>query len=520
LRAERRARAANDALVGGVIVGLHALLLVGLLARSERPSLALRVPAGAVVLSAPDGQLPEDTPRPARAQLLVDGRVAAPGVVPPLGAGVHRVDWVARYRGGFEERVGRSVLAGPFQDPAHPPCGVRLVVGQRLLDALLPVLVARLEGVLAGQLGFRRVEGARLVLGDGIELALTLRFSQGRVPLAVRVRPRLVSDRLTLAAEVDAHLELESTWLAGAIDLFGQTERVNRLVRDEAAGQVDQVLGPVAAFLARPPPVPVGQGRMLLLAYCEAEPIAIVPGRSLSVPLAVPILPAASGMLPVALPAEAPPEAPDAPLAIDVSLDAANAILDQMWENGALDLALAQAGLERRFDDAPDVRELLTLRAGPPHLAMPPTLTPSGDPARPVALALEAELVLEDGPLRTPARLFGRVALDLRTKEGAPGAGVVADVDVSDLALTCVPTPGVLSPCYATIFAALRGRSRELHPPIAAALSAWFEDLTAGRSLGGDLGAPGFVLDAATLTPRIGAHSGWIRVQLAGHVVE
>jgi hypothetical protein len=264
--------------------------------------------------------------------------------------------------------------------------------------------------------------------------------------------------------------------------------------------------------------VPVGQGRVLTLAYCEDEPIAIVPARSLSVPLAVPVVPSASGLRPVLLPAEPPPGPPDAPLAIDVSLDAANAILHQMWENGALDVALADAGLERRFNDSAEVRDLLTLRAGPPHLTLPPTLEPSGLPARPFALALEAELVLEDGALRTPARIFGRVALDLRTRPGPAPQTLAADVDVTDLALTCLPAPGVLSPCYAAIFAAARGRSQELHPPIARALVDWFASLVAGRSLGEPGGAPGFELDTAELTPWIDSRSGWIRVALSGHV--
>lgn len=508
----------KEALAGAVLVGLHAILLVGLLARSSHAELALTVPSDAVVLVAPDGKLPDDARVPSpRARLHVDGAPAAPGVVPALRAGVHRIEWIESYRGGFERRVGRTVLAGPLQDPAHPPCGVRLVVGQGLLDALTPLLIARIEAGLRGQLGFRRVEDASLLLDDGIALALRLRFSRGQVPVAVQVTPRIVAGRLVLQAHVDASVKLESSFLAGAVELFGQTERLDRLVRDVAADQVDLVLGPVAAFLAHPPPVPVGQGRVLTLGYCEDEPIAVVHARSLTVPLAVPVMPATGALRPILLPARPPPGPPDSPIAIDVSLDAANAILHQMWAQGALDAALAQAGLERRFNESQDVRDLLTVRAGTPRLTLPPTLEASGNPARPLLLSLEAELPLLDGPLRTPARLFGRVALDLRSQTQRQ---VVADVDVTELALTCVPAPGVLSPCYAALFEAARGRSRELHPPIAQALVAWFEGLVVGQQLGGEAGAPRFLLDATKLTPRIDSQSGWIRVELRGRVLD
>jgi hypothetical protein len=76
----------------------------------------------------------------------------------------------------------------------------------------------------------------------------------------------------------------------------------------------------------------------------------------------------------------------------------------------------------------------------------------------------------------------------------------------------------VLSPCYATLFEAARARSAELHPPLAAALRLWFEDLVSGRQLGGTVGTPRFVLERARLIPRIGRYSAWFRVELGGRV--
>ncbi len=518
----------NAPFAGAVLVGLHVLVLAGLLARCQRPGLTLAVPAEATALLAPDGRLGDDARLPAglaeRVRLTVDGAEVAPGVPPSLRAGVHRVEWQAAYRGGFVHKVGRTVLAGPLQDPAHPPCGVRLVVGQALLDELEPILVARVSAGLRGQLGFRKVEDAELVLDAGdakhpaaIALSMVLKFSQGRVPVSVRVVPRLAGGQLTLAAEVLARVKLESRVLAEAVELFGQTERLNRAARDVARGEVDKVLGPVAAFLAAPPPVPLGRGRVLALAYCPAEAITIVHARSLSVPLAVPVMPMASGLLPVLLPERPPPGPPDSPIAIDVSLDAANAILHQMWASGALDVLVAEQGLERTFNESAEVRDLLTVRAGVPTLALPPTLEASGIPSRPISLSIEAELALLDGALRTTARLYGRVALDLRSDARL---AVVADVDVTDLALTCVPAPGRLAPCYVALFEAARARSADLHPPIAAALVRWFEHLVADRQLGGLAGAPRFVLTGARLTPRIDDISGWFRVELRGQVLD
>ena len=57
------------------------------------------------------------------------------------GPGLDRRRWSIAYRGGYTREVGASQLVGPFQDPDHPPCSGRVIVGQKLLDLLwLPVV--------------------------------------------------------------------------------------------------------------------------------------------------------------------------------------------------------------------------------------------------------------------------------------------------------------------------------------------------------------------------------------------
>jgi hypothetical protein len=522
---------AARALAGGVLLAAHAALFALLLARCERHDLALAVPADAPAAIVPGGAFADDARLPAglggRVVRTVDG-APAPGAITRLSPGVHRLEWQARWRGGHTRRIGRTVLAGPLQDPAAPPCGVRLVVGQALLDALEPVLVARVRAGLRGQLGFRdvaavdlHVDGGDSARRPGLALHLELAFSRGRVPVDVRVVPALVDDRLVLTADVQAEVELSSTWLAGAIELVGQTERLDGLVTQVAESEVDKVLGPVAAVLSHPPPIDAGQGRRVELRYCRGVPIEVVHGRSLAVPLAVPMAPRADGILPVDLPDRAPLPPPDAPLAVDLSLDAANAILHQMWDAGRLDLALADAGLERRFNDSEAVRDLLTVRAGRPRLALPPTLEPSGDAARPVRLSVEAEILLTDGDRTTPARLFGQARLDLRTSR-EPGAmpRARAQIAITALALTCLPRPGQLEACYATLFDAAAARSAELSEPIARAMEQWFDSLLTDREVGGAPGAPSLRLTRAVLTPWIDKDSGWFRVEIEGRIAD
>src|SRR5688500_9678141 len=63
-------------------------------------------------------------------------RDASPGTTP----GLHRKHWSTTYRGGHVRDVGATELVGPFQDPKAPACSGRVVVGQRLLDAMAPVM--------------------------------------------------------------------------------------------------------------------------------------------------------------------------------------------------------------------------------------------------------------------------------------------------------------------------------------------------------------------------------------------
>jgi hypothetical protein len=513
----------REGAAGLAVLALHAAALPLLLSRCRAPELALDLAAGATpAVVAPDGTVPDDAALPpalaARARRLVDGRDAAPGAA--LAPGVHRVEVEVAYRGGFRRRVGRTVLTGPLQDPAAPPCGVRLVVGQALLDQIEPLLAAEIARNLKGQYGFRRVAELDLGFagqidslgerGGGIVMSATLEFSRGTVSVAVVVRPRVEGNALALATAVSAKVRVSNETAADVISFLGIEKRLDRLATDIAREEVDAALAPIAGFLAAPPPVPLEDGRTLALAYCPGAPVVVTTRGYLAVPLAVPFAPAPGGARPVALDPGPPPGAPDTPLALDLSLDAANAVLFHLWATGFLDTRLAGARLEERFNALPDVQALLTLRLAPgARLRLPPTLERGADPARPFTLAVDAGITLEDGALRTPAGLYGRMQLDLRT---APDGRLVTDPTITELAVTCEPRPGRLEPCYATIVDWARGGTADLHGPIAAEFASWFDDLVRGR------GFTGFTVRQVTLTPHLADRSAWLRVGLAGAV--
>lgn len=507
-----------------MVLGLHAVCLPGLVGQCQSPELAVdlpRSPAGAP-------PMPPLLPQGLRGRVrhLVDDVVvsASPEALAP---GVHREEWEVSYRGGFTRRVGRTLLVGPYQDPERLPCSVRLVVSQSLLDRARPLLAAEIARGLDGQFGFKRVADLGLVFagdvsrvggiqgdpGGAIVMSARLVFSRGDVPVAVVVRPRLGGGRLALVIDVDAKVRLSSTTADTLIHWLGVDKKINRLATDMAEREVDRALAPVAAFLATPPPVPLGDGRSLTLRYCTDVPVVITTGESLAVPLAVPLPETAAGIWPVALPPGPPAGAPAAPLALDLSLDALNAVLHQLWATAALDARLGHAALEARFNDLPEVRDLLTLRlGGPARLLLPPTVERSPDPARPFTLAVEAGVDLIDGTLVTPARLFGRMELDLSTD---PAGRLAPNPVITTMAVSCEPRPGHLEPCYATIVDWARQGSAALHGPIAAELGHWFDGLVQGRAFAAPRGG-GFTLGTVTLRPLVGPTSAWLRVEMEG----
>src|SRR5205085_10747883 len=100
---------------------------------------------------------------------------------------------------------------------------------------------------------------------------------------------------------------------------------------------------------APPPPFALPGGKTLRFTYCD-EPLRITEGGAGELPFGIALGRARDPrILPPALghgPRSAPP--PATRLALDLDLDAPNALLYALWRDGFLDRRLAAAGLDRR----------------------------------------------------------------------------------------------------------------------------------------------------------------------------
>ena len=532
------ALAAGVALVAG-----HAAALPWLMDRLDRAPLVVRVraplvaPGAALSLAAVD--VPPDAA--ARARLFIDGEDVA--AVPAAGAvyvarppGLHHIEWRARYRGGVERRVGWTQLAGPFQDPAHPPCGARLLVGQRFLDDgragpgtmahLVAGLVDReMSGFEAFPVGtFERVRAIAMrwvspAGGDAghLRVSLAFGFTHAVLDLTIRIAPHLAGGQLRLSSRTDARVHLRSRVVQWVSDLIHGDDIAARMARGEITATLDDIM-------TAPPPLPLGGGRALELAYCADRDIEVVGDSHASVPLAVALGPAAAAArragraaAPVLLPAEpgaVPAAAMTAPLAVELDGNALGGLLYVLWGTGYLEEALAASGIASRFDRDPVVRELLSVRARGPALPLPPTLTASRRPGESYEIGVASSLSLEDGPQRTPAHIFGRAGFELT----GTGAGRQPRLSLRDLGLTCEPEPGLLEPCYPELAAALIERAPELHGQ----LSAWFGDLLTDLLIDRDIAPTGsgarFRLRQSVIVPPPPGRHGPLHIDLMGQL--
>jgi hypothetical protein len=551
----------------GVAVGIGLLLAhaaVGwvLVQRLRGTPLAVEVRAGP---AAPPG-----SPRPAVEARLPDGlrgrvAVAVDGVRlggqpgddggaawPAVAPGMHRIEWSVGYRGGFERRVGVTQLVGPYQDPAAPPCGLRLIVGQGFLDdgrgspGTIADLVRRaVEAAMAGfdqwPIGrFRRVRSVeatwaalsdhpdkaarvrRLVErlqpaaepGGYARVRLTLQFDNGAVSLEVLLVPALVGGQLRFAPSVAASIDLDRWIYRQAARLLDGDRFVSRVAQRELEATM-------VSALEAPPPLELGGGRQLRVDYCPRRPIAVASGIGAALPLAVTIAAGPGAIRPVALgeaaALSAPPRPSPAPLGLELDLDAVNALLHELWRSGLLDERLAAAGIEARFNRDPLVRQLLSVRLSDVRLALPPTASHDGAGFR---LAAEATLTIIDGDgaaaTRTPAHLHGVIGFDFAAAPASAGPRMHAAVRLAALSLTCEPRPGHLEPCYGDLVAAVRGRADALHGELTRLFTAILDDLLIQR----DFTAPGqpahFTVDAIAVDAAAAPPTGLLRVQLSG----
>jgi hypothetical protein len=515
-------------LIGAALVAAHLAAFPVLLERCDRPALAVAVeaPPAAPALTI-DASIPAEVY--ARTTTTIDG---APGdlATAEVGPGMHRVEWEVVYRGGFRRSVGVTQLVGPFQDVAEPPCSVRLLIGQALLDdgqagpgTIAHIARAQLERQMRGMSqwpigSFERVESLSITWsGEVLKLMLVevvLSFSRGSVPLLIGIVPTLGPGGVTLKAYANASVALNSRVYQWVADVFD----ANMVAGATAEQEVQLAL--VDAF-EPPPPVPLPGGRTLRFEYCPHQPLEIVTGRYAAVPLRLRLDDARGDIIPITLGPAADHVVTElrAPLAIELSLDAINAILYETWRTGLLDQELGEAGLEARFNDDPAVQDLLSLRIDALALTLPPTAAPApapGDQGR-FSLGAEAGLLIYDGARVTPARVYSTIGFEL---VGGDSSEVVAEITLRDLALSCEPMPGRLEPCYGDLVTALAGRSDELHGALTRQFTEVFNRLVLGRNLGASGSPADFTVDRAEVAVSQLARTAVVRVDLFGTLVE
>jgi hypothetical protein len=457
------------AALGIAIVAAHALGFLALAAHSRGRELAVELAAPRSIEGAPSGNHVE-----------VHDEGAAPGLV-------HR-RWASHYRGGFERAVGTSALAGPFQDPATPPCSGRVVVGQRLLDELAAGMAKLVDRELRGESifpvgGYQRLDGMALRWAGpdseaphgSVRATATVVFERARVPLVVSLVPQRAGDKLTF--EIAAHAELR--FGNGAIDWVGQKLGANQLASRLARRQIDDVL--VTTFAA-PPPFQLPGGQTLAFGFCDA-PVEIRDDAYGALPFGVKLgglATAAPEVRPPRMPSGvAPSPGPGTRLALDLDLNALNALLFELWRTGWLDRKLDEVGLDRTFAEDPTVASYLSIRISPLSLALPPVI--SAGPGGSLRLAADARTTIRDGDAATTGRVFG--ALDFTF---APPTRAVA-VDLGALELSCERSPTTLVPCYGDLVAAMRERGDRFH----GALTTAFSGLLAQVFVDRELSAPG-----------------------------
>jgi len=512
--------------VGIALVAIHAALLPVLLGQCRRDSLQVRAtaPPAAPSLSVA-GCVPADVFD--RVHVTVDGEPAHLGHA-DVGPGIHRVEWSVRYQGGFERRVGLTQLVGPFQEPAQPPCSVRMLVGQQFLDdgnagvGTVANLARRIahsefEGFEQWPIGrFDKVtkmslRWAKMIHGY-LEITVELGFTSGSARIWMALIPRLENGEIQIETVTKAGVYLKRRVYQWIADFFDADDIASATAEKEVQAALLHAFTP-------PPPIPLPGGRELRFAYCPDQPIEIVDGKYAAIPLAMSLEGASKDILPVTLgvPERSQIVETDAPLAFEFDLDAINAVLYYLWRTEFLDQELQSWGLDRRFNQNSTVRELLSIRIGDIRLSLPPTVSNGDAMPRAFEMGAEATLLIRDGHQKTPARVYSTVGFDF---VGGDSAGLVADITLRDLALTCEPEPGLLKPCYSEIVAELSKRSDDLHGELTRLFTRQFNQIILNRNLGTDDMMATFAVERAEVHATKLEPTGIVRVDLFGHLRE
>jgi hypothetical protein len=335
-----------------------------------------------------------------------------------------------------------------------------------------------------------------------VRAAATLVFERVNVPLTVALLPEPSTKQLAFRIATRAELAFDNRYVQWVSDELGADRLASRL----AQRQIDSAL---VTALAPPPPFTLPGGQTLRFTYCD-EPVDIVDGAYGALPFAVAIGRAGDPrILPPRVghgPRVAPPA--DTALGLDVELDALNALLYELWRGGFLDRQLAAAGLDRKFNADPTVRELLSVRLAPPTLSLPPVVSVEGDDLR---LGAEARVAIHDGATTTWGRVWGGLVFRF-----APPLRAV-DVQLDQLALACERAPTTRVPCYSDLVGAIAGRTSEFHAALTQSFTALLSNIFVGRI--GAAGIPAeLVIRGVIPSLQTAGDRATLHLELAGEV--
>jgi hypothetical protein len=378
------------------------------------------------------------------------------------GPGLVRKYFREEYRGGFVREVGVTALVGPLQE--RPACTGRIVIGQKFLDEQLqPIMKQTIEDQLKGMdifpVGkYRRLDKLTLAWAKGgVHAAARVVFERVIVPVTVDLTPQ-VTDKLTFKITARADLDFDNRvldWISNKVNAQAIATQIAR----------DQVRDVLVTTFAPPPPFDLGGGQTLTFTYCDG-PIEIVDGNYGALPFGVAFTEFRGARPPKFAIASRPAPLPTTLLAIDLDVDALNAMLFELWRTGWLDARLAEVGLDRRFNEDPIVTEYLDIRITSPQLALPPVVSPT-----PTGLRLAADARTQIG--KTTGRVYG--AIDFTMPPSA---------DLTALELSCERTQTLLVPCYSDLVDAVRGRGSEFHGALTTAFTEILSDIFVDRRLG------------------------------------
>jgi len=407
--------------------------------------------------------------------------IEAPPLVVASGEGgpglVHRT-WGTSYRGGYVRTVSATQLVGPFQDPTKPACSGRVVVGQAMLDQIAGVMKTEtdkeLKGLSVFPIGdYQRIKNLTVSWAkDHVLVVARVAFKRVDVPVTVKLYPERTATDFTFRVVAKADLDFGNRVLDWVSDKVGADDIATRIARE----QIHDVL---VTSLPPPPPFELSEGQTLQFVYCDG-PIEIVENRYGALPFAI-ALGRLGEVLPPRFPTGTrPTPAPNTTLAIDLDVNALDAMLYELWRTGWLDKRLGEVGLDRRFNEDPTVTEFLSIRISPLRLALPPVVSP--DPKGGLRLAADARVGIGDGITTTTGRVYG--ALDFTIKP-LPGTELPLAVSIGALDLSCEHATKLV-PCYGDLVAVMRDRGPEFHGALTDAFAKLLADIFVDRSVGAD----------------------------------